>query len=66
MDSILDACAAEIHQNLRHGYNIPKQKAFGLYHTHCLKLDHWCTPFPELQVNPKRVDFFIANPKNSR
>jgi len=22
----------------------PKRKAFGLYQTHRLKLDHWCTP----------------------
>jgi len=40
----------------------PKWRAFGLYQTHRLKLDHRYTSSPELQVNPKRVDFFIANP----
>jgi len=40
------------------------QKVFGLYQTHRLKLDHWCTPSPELQVNLKKVNFFIANPNN--
>ena len=68
MDNILDV-PAHFYENEPKPFKFmtrlyPKRKAFGCYRTHHLKLDHWQAASPELQVNLKRVDFFIANPIN--